>query len=121
MSQTLSDLKIDAATLDRWLVDPVFREKLTRVMRLARKTRELQLGLSARHAADVLHEMAQGKKPAAKATQRQACVDLIQLARRKPAVRGKSPGHAEPQPPTGQPHPEVDPNLFDELAEAIGD
>lgn len=82
LEEVMDDYHIIPETLAGWLMDREFRIRLHGMRRFLRKTRDFQLEMGARHAADVLTRCATDTSiKKVEPLQRTACVDLIRLAR----------------------------------------
>lgn len=111
----MQELNILPAQVARWLTTRGFRQRLTHARRHARRMRELQIELGAWRAAQVLVRAAVSDEATVTPVVRQACADLIELAR---DTRARSIQHRAPTAGRSAPriHPDLDPAEQSELA-----
>jgi hypothetical protein len=82
LEEVMDDFDITPETLACWLGDREFRIRLHSTRRYLRQTRDVQLEMGARHAADVLSRCVTDTAiKETKPLQRLASVDLVRLAR----------------------------------------
>jgi hypothetical protein len=113
----MADLQLMPEQVARWLVTKSFRRKLSRARRHARRLRDLQIEVGAWRAAQVLMQVAVSDDAKAKPVVRQACTDLIKLAR---DARARTiSDRAAPTSPLARTHPDLDPTEQTELAQQL--
>lgn len=115
LDQVMQELNILPAQVAHWLTTRGFRQRLTHARRHARRMRELQIELGAWRAAQVLVRAAVSDEATVTPVVRQACADLIKLAR---DTRARSIQHRAPTAGRSAPriHPDLDPAEQSELA-----
>ena len=117
LGRVMIDMQIMPEQVARWLATRSFRRQLGRARREARRLRDLQIEVGAWRAAQVLTEIALCDDAKARPVVRQACTDLIKLAR---DARARTiSDRAAPSMPPARTHPDLDPDEQTRLTQQL--
>lgn len=122
LAEVMEDFQLTTRRLASWIDQRWFRRELKRMVKALRRVREIEITLGSSRAASMLGRGVNNTLASPKDLHRQACVDMIKLAR---DLEAHERARQQRQTPPGRPdpativHPDVPEEQRDELIEEL--